>query len=232
MTLVILSTTYETARANSFEEGVAETYTAFRTAESYLRTGNAGLASLDIAYASDTWSAISQDAKANPPAAYTNDPEFKKTLIEVEQILSKTLAIAESGDAKQAYKMITPVRRLIYELRQRNGRRVYADCITELNAVMDKMYEYRHNPPDFSKPDVRIHTSKVQSEYAKKLDECIGMAPSASTKNPEFIRLTQSTQSSVETLAGAIESRETASYISILRELRSFDRIIFFRFGS
>lgn len=232
ITLAIFLLIHGHAQAGSFEDGVAETYGAFRTAESYLRTGNAGLASLDLAHASDTWNAISMAAKSKPPAAFANDPKFNQTLTEVSQTLSEALALAEADDAKQAYKTIIPVRRLIYELRQRNGQRGYADCITELNAAMDKMYVYRHNPPDFAKPEVRTHASEIQSEYAKILDECIGMAPGAYTGNPEFKRLTQSTQASVKMLMESIEAKETASYISVLRELRSFDRIIFFRFGS
>lgn len=218
--------------ASTFEDGVADTYAAFRTATSYLRTGNAGLASLDLAEASDKWEALSASAKKDPPAAYSKDHEFKKTLENVSRLLGETLALAEAGDSKQAYQTVLPVRGLIYDLRQRNGQRVYADCITDLNSVMDEMYIYRHDPPDFTKPEVRSHSSKVQTEYTKVLDECIGMAPASYSDNPEFIRLMESTKQSTEAMAEAIKARKTASYISILRELRSFDRIIFFRFGS
>lgn len=220
------------AYADAFEDGVADTYAAFRTATSYLRTGNAGLASLDLAEASDEWDALSASAQTDPPAAYTRDPKFKNTLKEVSRLLSETLALAEAGESKQAYQTVLPVRDLIYDLRQRNGQRVYADCITDLNAVMDEMYIYRHDPPDFTKPDVHSHSAKVQKKYKKVLDECIGMAPASYSDNPEFVRLMESTKQSTEAMAEAISAKNTASYISILRELRSFDRIIFFRFGS
>lgn len=220
------------AHASTFEDGVADTYAAFRTAASYLRTGNAGLASLDLAEASDEWDALSASAQNDPPALYANDPEFKKTLEDVSRLLDETLALADAGESKQAYQTVMPVRNLIYDLRQRNGQRVYADCITDLNAVMDEMYLYRHDPPDFTKPEVRSHASQVQTAYTRVLDECIGMAPASYSDNPEFIRLTGSTKQSTDAMAEAISARETGSYISILRELRSFDRIIFFRFGS
>lgn len=220
------------AYASAFENGVADTYAAFRTAASYLRTGNAGLASLDLAQASDEWDALSAAAKDNPPAAYAKDSKFKKTLEDVSRLLGETLALAEAGESKQAYKTVLPIRSLIYDLRKRNGQRIYADCITDLNAVMDEMYLYRHDPPDFTKPDVRSHASKVQSEYLLMLNECMEMAPASYTGNPEFIRLMQSTRQSTESMAEAISVKNTASFISILRELRSFDRIIFFRFGS
>jgi len=230
--LTLLSLISSTAHADLFEDGVSATYTAFRTAVSYLRTGNAGLASLDLAEASDEWDAISASAKNETPTAYAKDPALKETLDEVSLLLRKTLALAESGEAKQAYKTILPVRGLIYDLRQRNGQRVYADCITDMNAVMDEMYIYRHNPPDFNNADVLSHTSKVQTQYRKVLEECITMAPASYSENPEFIRLTQGTKQSTEIMAEAIKAKNAASYISILRELRSFDRIIFFKFGS
>lgn len=227
-----LATPPASVHASSFENGVADTYAAFRTAASYLRTGNAGLASLDLAQASDEWDALSAAAKDDPPVAYAMDPKFKKTLEDVSRLLGETLALAEAGESKQAYQKVLPVRDLIYDLRKRNGQRVYADCITDLNAVMDEMYLYRHDPPDFTKPDVRSHASKVQSEYMLMLNECMEMASASYTSNPEFIRLMQSTRQSTESMAEAISAKNTASYISILRELRSFDRIIFFRFGS
>lgn len=220
------------AHADAFEDGVADTYAAFRTAASYLRTGNAGLASLDLAQASDKWDALSASTKNDPPTAYATDPEFKKTLEKVSQLLSETLALAEAGDSKQAYQTVLPVRGLIYDLRKRNGQRVYADCITDLNSVMDEMYIYRHEPPDFTKPEVRSHSLRIQTEYTRVLDECIGMASASYSDNPEFIRLTQNTRESTKAMAAAINAKNTASYISVLRELRSFDRIIFFRFGS
>lgn len=227
-----LATPPASAHTSSFEQGVADTYASFRTAASYLRTGNAGLASLDLAQASDDWDALVAAAKDAPPAAYAKDPKFKKTLEDVSQLLSETLTLAEAGESKQAYKTVLPVRGLIYDLRKRNGQRVYADCITELNAVMDEMYLYRHDPPDLTKAEVRSHASKVQSEYLLMLHECMGMAPASYTGNPEFARLMQSTKQSTESMAEAISAKNTASYVSILRELRSFDRIIFFRFGS
>lgn len=230
--LAVVSLTSGTALANSFENGVSATYAAFRTAASYLRTGNAGLATLDLAEASDEWNAASSAAKTNPPPAYAKDSEFNTTLNEVSRLLTETLTLAEAGDSKKAYKTILPVRGLIYDLRKRNGQRGYADCITDLNAVMDEMYTYRHDPPDFTKAGVRAHTSEVRDDYLKLLDDCIDMAPGPYLENPEFVRLTQSTKESMAAMTEAIDAGDAASYISVLRELRSFDRIIFFRFGS
>jgi hypothetical protein len=68
--------------------------------------------------------------------------------------------------------------------------------------------------------------------YENLLKDCRSMAPAAYEKDPEFQRLFDGTLESVQSMYPAIESQEPERVVNVLRELRSFDRIIYFRFGS
>jgi len=57
------------------------------------------------------------------------------------------------------------------------------------------------------------------------------MAPTAIHSDIEFVRLFDGAESSVASLMPALDARDSQAVVNVLRELRSFDRILFFRFG-
>jgi len=217
--------------ADSFDEGVAKTYAPYRSATSYLRTGNTGLASLDLAEAHDAWKSVQSIATQSPPAAYTNDPKFLSDIGKIRARLALGLALAESDDGKSALKELKPIRSIIYELRKRNGVRLYADCITELNMSMAGMSKYRHNLPALTDPKERSTVANAATEYGAIAVDCIGLAPPGHHQNLEFQRLAKNTKASATALSEAAKMGDPVRYLNILREIRSLDRIIYFRFG-
>jgi len=222
------------ARADTegaFHAKINEAYAGYRAATSYLRTGNPGLASLEIAGALDTWREVMVTYGDNPPPAYAKDAQLADTLSAIGKRLETALGAAESGDAEQATESLTPVRDMIYDLRKRNGVRLYADCITELNRAVEPLYKHRHKAPDLGNPAVRRQLVSESETYAALLKDCRGMAPAAYTGDAEFIRLFDGTRNSIQSMFPAIDSGDPNRVINVLRELRSFDRIIYFRFG-
>lgn len=214
-----------------FNAGVSEAYGGYRAGTSYLRTGNPGLASLEIATALEAWRGILATFADTPPAPYANDQDFAATLSGIEAKLSKALTQAENGDSKAAAETLLPVRDMIYSLRSRNGVRLYADCITELNRAVEPLFKHRHDTPDLDNEQVRAQITRESKTYENLLIDCRKMAPETYTGDQEFVRLFDGTLESIQSMYPAIDSKDPGRVINVLRELRSFDRIIYFRFG-
>lgn len=219
------------ADQEAFNKSVSEAYAGYRAATSYLRTGNPGLASLELASALESWSSVILTNSDSPPKPYIDDPEFVPALSSINKTLETALKQAEDGDAETALKTLGPVRDQIYELRKRNGIRLYADCITELNRAVEPLYERRHNPPDLGSAYIRQQVTDESKTYEDLLKDCRAMAPEEYAGDPEFKRLFDGTLDSIQSMYPAIESRDPGRVVNVLRELRSFDRIIYFRFG-
>ncbi len=207
---------------------IDKAYETYRTASSYLRTENTGLALLDLAATVDIWKEV-QSSDAPPPLA--KDPKYADAINEIAALLEKGLSEAEAGDPKAARAAIMPVRDILFDLRRRNGMNTYADCITELNTAMDDVFAYRRPEPDMSDNKVISGMRDASKSYEQTLQKCRDLAPSSISSDPEFIRLFDGTRNSVESMYPAIDSGSANAVINVIRELISFDRIIFFRFG-
>lgn len=203
-------------------------YAPYRAASNYLRTENTGLASLDLAATLDAWQKV---ADSPAPAALAKDPQYKETVDKISAALALGMEKTEMGDPKAALAAIKPVRQLLMDLRRRNGIDTYADCITELNYVMDDIYVYRRPDPNMSDPAVVKNMRTLSEKYAGIIAKCRTLAPGDISADPEFVRLFDSTAESVASMLPAIDSGSANRVVNVIRELRSYDRIIFFRFG-
>ncbi len=232
LTLALGTGNAHAASTDAFNKTVAEAYAGYRAAASYLRTGNPGLASLELASALESWGNVVVANADSPPPPYADDPKFMSTLTDIEKTLEVAMAKAEDGDSEGALETLEPVRGVIYDLRTRNGVRLYADCITELNRAMEPLYTHRHDPPDLSLSNVREQVTAESRTYENLLKDCRAMAPEAYENDSEFQRLFDGTMESILSMYPAIESQNPERVVNVLRELRSFDRIIYFRFGS
>ncbi len=215
----------------AFDTDVSKAYAAYRSAANYLRTGNPGIASLELSDAVDAWQYLEQKYASSPPEPYTTDDKFNATLGLVKKALIEGLAQAEDGDPKASLRTITPIREMIYDLRKRNGIRLYADCVTELNRAMEPIYVHRKIAPDLTDKAVKAQITDESQLYLSLLTDCQALAPEAYQKNSEFKHLFNGTMDSIQSMFPAIESGDPTRVVNVIRELRSFDRIIYFKFG-
>jgi len=230
--ILVLAAGPARADANAaFNDAVSNAYGGYRAATSYLRTGNPGLASLELAGALDVWDGIVKTYAGNPPPAYAKDTGFAETLVLVDNKLKGALSVLEAGGTEQAADALEPVRDILYDMRKRNGVRLYADCVTELNRAVEPLYKHRHLTPDLGIAMVRQQITDQSKTYENLLLDCKSMAPKTYTGDEEFKRLMDGTLHSIRSMYPAIDSEEPGRVINVLRELRSFDRIIYFRFG-
>lgn len=220
-----------TGNVDTFNDDVSKAYAAYRSAANYLRTDNPGIAFLELSDASDVWKKISKTYATNSPSPYKTDTEFRATLSQIAKVLIEGRDLAESGDAKASLKTISPIRSLLYNLRKRNGIRLYADCITELNRAMEPIFVHRRVIPDLNIESLKAQITNESRTYQNLLTDCRSLAPASYISDQEYIRLFDGTMESITSIFPAIESRKAQRVINVIRELRSFDRIIYFKFG-
>ncbi|MCW5772837.1 MAG: hypothetical protein KIT16_14430 [Rhodospirillaceae bacterium] len=214
----------------AFYDAVAGAYAPYREAVHYLETGNAGLAALALDRADAEWRKVRARFADDPPKPYAGDLKWKATLAAIGDALEAGLKAADAGDDKVALATLAAVRRDLAELRLRSGQRVYSDCIDAMNAAMDRLWAFRAHPPDRTQPGslpaFKAAVASTQRWYRRCRDE----APPALAASDEFKRLFAGALAGLDRLDAAA-SGPADRIVSILRELRSYDKLIWLRFG-
>lgn len=214
-----------------FNTAVASAYAHYRSAVFYLRTGNPPVASLELEDMAEKWGALEKRFAATPPDAFADDPAWRETISDIRTRIDAAVTATIAGDAKAGQAALAPVRGALAALRSRNGVRVFSDCIDEANAAANKIWAFRHNPPDFDNHEqldrLRANTALVTYLYERCRDE----APAAIRDNATFKRIIAGALHSMSRMWVAINDKNKTAVVNILREFRSFDKLLYLEFG-
>jgi hypothetical protein len=205
----------------AFHAAVAGAYRHYREAIHYYETGNSDLGELAFEQFAAEWKALAARYADRPPPAYAKDGAFAETLSAVE---SKAASAAGTAPA-EALLALRPIRADLAALRKRSGQRVFSDCVDAMNAAMDRLWEYRQTPPDARRLPVFRSAARAT---AARYRECLEQAPAPVRDSAEFRRMMEGALASLARLEAAADAE---TIVSLLRELRSFDRLIWLRFG-
>ena len=234
MLALLLLATASTAGASElsrFNAAVAEAFAHYRGALFYLRTENPAVAEFELQDAVALWSEKVMPFREATPDAFANDPAWAATLEQVSEGLRQGQDLARQNEIAAAEAVLAPLQSAMADLRARNDVRVFSDCIDEANAAMDALWAYRHAPPDFADSaevnDLRAKTAVTAYLYAR----CQQTAPPEIAATPEFARIMEGSLLSLNRMWPAIDDGNTETVINILRELRSFDRMLWLQFG-
>jgi len=223
--------TVRAAEVHDFHAAVTDAYSHYREASFYIHTGNPGVAALELQSLSDKWKDLAAKFSANPPSIYSTDGKWGATLAEIDKRIEQGMGAANDGDLKAAKSELGPIRSLLADLRKRNGVISFSDLVDNANKAYDALYHFRHEPPDFSKPEsvdgARRALSIVQYWYQRCLDE----APEQYAKQPLFQRLVEDSVQSLNRAWDALNKKQQKRFINILREVRASDRMLFLRYG-
>ncbi|MGI9373921.1 MAG: hypothetical protein ACR2OJ_15645, partial [Hyphomicrobiales bacterium] len=154
-----------------------------------------------------------------------------QTLEGISSALQKGSELISADKSKDARHTLLPIRDTLHELRSRNGVEVLADCIYDLNDHMAVLFKYRNNPPDFNNSTVRTAAEEASVNYLNTLKRCHGKASTKLHESEDFKSIFSSTFKSAGTLIKPIKDKNSAAFINVLRELKSFDVIIALRWG-
>lgn len=214
-----------------FHDALADTWRFYRGAVFYLGTGNHMVAGFELEQMREHWDVLQQRFAADPPDPYSDDPRFAEVLEESGARVQQALAATAAGDADTASRTLAPLRGELAALRARAGVHTFSDCVGEANAAMDALYVYRAEPPALDDA-AAVNEVKARTAVLRYvLRRCDRRAPPAVQRDPEFRRIVDGSLASLEQLFVALDGSDPTTVVNLLRELRSFDRILFLRFG-
>ena len=215
----------------SFNQQVADAYAPYRSAMFYLRTGNPGVALLELEAASERWKSVVDQFGKTAPDAFVDDPDFAASLKAIGASFEAGLKSLEGDDQKTATDALRTIRTNLSDLRRRNSIRTYSDCIDDMNASMDRLWAFRHEPPAFDQVE-QVNAVKREAAITGFLyRRCYETAPSTFRDDESFKRMFEGSLVSLPLIFDALDDGNEGMLINILRELRSFDRMIWLHFG-
>ena len=214
-----------------FNARIEQVNQPYKSALFYLQTGNAGIASLELAGAAQNWQALTGHYGDTPPDPFGDDPGWAATIEAISAALETGAKLASEADSEAARAALLPVRDHLHQLRRRNGVRLLADCIYDLNAQMEVLYHYRHNPPDLAALPERNAAKTASAVYSHILEGCRAMASKELREDENFKSIFGSATASAAGLFDPIDAQDQTGFVNLLRELKSFDVIIFLRWG-
>ena len=156
---------------------------------------------------------------------------FAETMTAIEGAFDDGMTALDGGEIEVASEALAPIRTTLADLRRRNGLRVFGDCVDDMNAAMDRLWVYRHEVPAFDQP-AEVNAVKREAAITEFLyRRCHDTAPDDVASNAEFKRLFEGSLQSLPLIFDALDQGSECRLINILRELRSFDRMIWLHFG-
>lgn len=219
------------ADAADFQAAQSEAYADYREAAFYTRTGNIPVAGLALDEFIVKWAALVERYEDNPPPAYAGDEEWKSLLNEILERSRTGLDALDAGDTDGAAEAINPIREMLRELRRRNDVVTFSDHVDALTEAMDVMARYRReirkldNPEDIAR--IAEQADAVEAGFATLEQE----APPEVADDPEFKRLITGAAESMGRLREGLKLRNARLFRIGSGELRSYERIMFLRFG-
>lgn len=214
-----------------FHAAQAAAYAHYREAVFYTRSANIPVAGLALDEFIVKWTWLVEEYGETPPAAYAADATWQETLQEILRRAEAGLAALDMEDAAAANDAINPIRGILGDLRRRNNVVTYSDHVDALSAAMDVLARYRREVTDLDTAAtvamVREQAAIVEALFKK----CATEAAPEATGDPEFTRLIDGATESMGKLQKSLETGDILLYRIGIGELRSYERIMFLRFG-
>jgi len=214
-----------------FNAAVEQAESHNRVAIGYLRTGNIDLASLEFDRLREAWNALQQRFAGKRPDAFDGVALYGQMWTKVSARLVAADMMLTSGRPEAAQQSLEAIRGDLYDLRKSAGIAVLADCLRDANAAIDALMAYNDRSLDWSNAATPFGIASKAAIYGAVLDRCDGMAGEAVHQAPEFRRLIDGAKASLTFIPKAVADRDTDLLHRVLIELRSFDKLLTFRYG-
>ena len=202
-----------------------------RFAQFYLRTGNLAVAGSELDGAVEKWAALTAAHGGNAPGRLAGDGAFGSDLKAVAGALSAALNAVDSDDRDGAANQLKPLAGRLAALRKRTGLWIFSDCIAAMNRAMDSAWVYRRKPPDFANAAQVAEMDRRFAALEHWYRRCRREAGSRERGHPAFKRLFDGSLDSIGRLLLAAKDESVRRVVNNLRELRSFDRLIWLHLG-
>ena len=219
------------ADGTGFLTAQADAYAHYREAVFYTRTGNTAVAGLALDEFVVKWAALAAKYADSPPAEYAGDASWKDTLQEIMKRAETGLDALDADDPEAARDAIDPIRAMLGDLRRRNNVTAYSDHVDALGMAMDVLARYRKEVRDLGDAAAVAMVREQAAIVEALFEKCRDQAAREVATDPEFKRLVDGAAESMGKLLESLETGDLLLYRIGIGELRSYERIMFLRFG-
>ena len=200
---------------------------SLRTAASYGRTGNVGLAQLELDDARTAWARLSRLAeRSNAPSSAQS---FAALIATGHDRLKQADEALAAGDGARAAAAIAALRQSLHAFRREAGVVELSDCVFGLSPVMNEM---RNAAIRFAagKADAG-DVVQAGTALRERLQRCSGLATPDVASQAEFRRLIDGATASAGEIGRAAREGDAGLVHRYEIELQSFVNLLDFRFG-
>ena len=222
--LLVVLTSLSGAKAESSESPWLKWFNAInshlRTSSTYLRTQNLDFAAL----------ALEDLIELAPPEGLSE--ELASAADDTIAEATKALAEIDEGDGAGARERLLKLREKLFNVNKYNGVETFDDCIWTTRKAAMPLWTFRRNRPDLQDENQREAVATATADYLAALERCDAIAPTAIKGDPEWIRVVVGSINSLnQILSESLINQDVGQLIRIIRELRSSDNILYFRYG-
>jgi len=191
-----------------------------RTAAYYLRTDNLDFAALAL-----------EDLIASAPPITLAAPLATAAASAIAEA-NAALNQIDDGDSSAARERLLELRQVFFDTNFKNNIEVFDDCIWAARKAAPPLWHYRRNKPDFTDVKQREEVVAVTTNYLAQLEQCEAIAPDEIKADEEWTRIALGAITSLRRIkTESIPNNDVGQFIRFIRELRSFDNLLYFRYG-
>ena len=209
---------------NRYSQNFSDINQHLRATISYLRTQNVDIAALEMELLRDKWGALANGLQ-HPNA------KFKSKLDQGPATISRALLLIDQNQPKEARQLLLGLRKSFWDYHSEINLDLFDDCIFSANQVGLGLWIYRRPRPNLEVEKVVNSIMQVSREYELALRKCDRQAPASLKEQSEYQRLFQNAFQSLSKIPDTLKNKDNGQLFRYLIELRSIDRLLYFRFG-
>lgn len=206
-------------------------YRYYRSAWFYLRTGNVALSSLELSSFAEGWDEIRARFGDDPPGPFAEDPLWRESLDRIAELTAAGQAALEANDAEAAKAALADVPRIMADTRARSDVVTFSDSVEDVSDALDGLWRYRDGEIDFAEEATRADLGAGAARLRGAMGRLRDDAPDEVAFDDRFLRLVDNGDAAIDRLEQAIDAQDQADVVNALRELRSFERLLWLNFG-
>ena len=229
--MLLAATGAVAGETSSLLKAIDGAFAHYREAVSYLRTGNTDLAAIELEEMADGWKSVIETYGTAPPDGFDGNALYASVLSETGPTIDEALALIDAGKPEAARDLLLPLRGEMVRFRAQSRLYTLTDCLFEASAAMDALFAYKGKPPAHDDWTARADAVGKAAVYGATLARCDALAAEEIRADPEFRRLVDGAIASSAHIPEAIGSKDDGLLYRLLIELRSLDRLMFYRFG-
>ena len=223
--IVLLAAILSLPGAPRADEGGAALETVFaavRTARAYLRTGNADLAALELDRLAAEWPALAGRLRATPPAQLAGQEGYAAWVADTGALVRQASEQADAGQAEAASATLAKAAAAASAFRRSAGWHTLGDAVEAQSEAMQALLRAA---------DSDTAVADAARAHAAAFRRCDEVADPVTRADPQFRRIVDGALASLDQVPETVRDNDVGRLRRILIELRSYDRLLAFRWG-